>query len=147
VQPDELDEVLEAAADSALVAPRAASPVTRPLAAFDPAAALASVSDDRELLAQMVQIFRAESPALLSALRESIEAKDPAALMQAAHTLTGSVASFGPSESLGSTRALERMGRERTFVGAIALVAVLEQQLGRLERDLALVAQDGEVLA
>lgn len=104
---------------------------------FDPADALARVADDRELLGEMVDLFRAESPKLLDAIRTSVASNDAAALARSAHTLNGSMGNFGPTEGFDSGRALERMGREGVLAGASERLTMLEEQVARLERDLA----------
>ena len=108
-----------------------------PSISFDPAETLVRLGDDRELLAQMVESFRAEYPGMLSAIRTSVASSDAAALARSAHALRGSVVNFGPNESVDSARELERMGLEGVFVGAIERFTMLEEQVARLERDLA----------
>jgi HPt (histidine-containing phosphotransfer) domain-containing protein len=85
----------------------------------------------------MVELFRAESPELLSALRASIASNDAAALARTAHALNGSMRNFGPTEGVDPGRELEQMGRDGVLVGADERFRMLEEQLVRLERDLA----------
>jgi two-component system, sensor histidine kinase and response regulator len=129
--PAALYETLEAAV------PKHALPPPSSSGSFDPADALARVADDRELLAEMVELFRAESSTLLSAIRTSVASGDAGALAGAAHALSGSAGNFGPSDCLDSARALERMGKESLLAGASERFTLLEEQLARLERDLA----------
>jgi CheY-like chemotaxis protein len=139
--PGALYEILEAAvpgsASSDAVAPFPSSVVPPSSLAFDPAEALAHVAHDRELLAQMVELFRAESPKMLSDVRKSVVSSDAAALARSAHALNGSMGNFGPTESFESARELERMGREGVLAGASERLSMLEEQVARLERDLA----------
>jgi len=118
----------------------AAAPPTNgteaPTLAFDPVEAMAMVADDRELLGQMVELFCAERPRMLSAIKSSVTAGDAAGLARSAHALKGSVGNFGMTESFESARELERMGRAGELVGAGACCVTLEDQLGRLEHDL-----------
>jgi signal transduction histidine kinase/DNA-binding response OmpR family regulator/HPt (histidine-containing phosphotransfer) domain-containing protein len=107
-----------------------------PMPAFDPLEAMLTVSDDRDLLAQMAELFRNELPKMLSAIKRSVLAGDAAALARAAHALKGSVGNFGKTESFESARELERMGREGVLVGAGECFAMLQDQLVRLDRDL-----------
>jgi HPt (histidine-containing phosphotransfer) domain-containing protein len=120
----ELYAILEAAV------PRLAS------SSFDPAEALARVADDRELLGEMAELFQAESPSILSALRASVEAGDAVALARAAHTLSGSIGNFGPSAAFDSALALEKLARDGDMAGALARFTTLQAQVTRLERDL-----------
>jgi len=141
VRPGELYEALEAAV------PRSASSRDGPSPSwsFDPAEVLARVFDDRVVLAQMVELFRAASPKMLSAIRASVTDDDAAALARAAHTLSGSVGNFGPTDCFDSARELERMGRDHVLAGASGRLAVLEEQVGRLERDLAAFVATADV--
>jgi len=146
VRPDQLDEALASAVPHPL--PRRTSGTmrvkvddgNRPEAAavrsFDLADALERVAQDRDLLEQMVLMFRGESPKMLSAIRASVEAGDAAALARAAHALKGSVGNFGVSDSFHSAEALERMGRAGTLTGAASQFSRLETQLALLEREL-----------
>jgi len=97
------------------------------------------------VLAQMVELFRAASPKMLSAIRASVTDDDAAALARAAHTLSGSVGNFGPTDCFDSARELERMGRDHVLAGASGRLAVLEEQVGRLERDLAAFVATADV--
>jgi CheY-like chemotaxis protein/HPt (histidine-containing phosphotransfer) domain-containing protein len=142
VRAAELYEALEAAvprsASSDAVATSSASPLPHSSScSFDRADTLARLGDDRELLAQMVELFRAESPQMLSAIRSSVASRDAPALALSAHALNGSVGIFGLTESLDSVRELERMGRAGVLVGASERFTMLEDQVARLERDLA----------
>jgi two-component system, sensor histidine kinase and response regulator len=104
---------------------------------FDAAAALANVADDRELLAQMVELFTQESPRMLAAIRSSVDAGDVQALMRSAHALKGSVGNFGFTRSFEVARTLERMGREGVMTDARQCVSQLEAHVHQLECDLA----------
>ncbi len=138
LNPGELYETLERAVPGsarvdAVIAPTLPPPSSL---AFDPAEALARVADDRELLAQMVDLFRADSPKMLSAIRASVGSSDAAALARSAHALNGSVENFGRAGSFACARELERMGREGVLDGAPEQLTMLEAQVARFERDL-----------
>ena len=64
-------------------------------AVFDPAAALARVEGDRELLRKMIGLFFAQAEKLLPEIRGAGERGDGKALERAAHKLKGSMGSFG----------------------------------------------------
>jgi two-component system sensor histidine kinase/response regulator len=131
--PAQLYETLEAAVPRG---PVSEVPLPSSLS-FDPADALARVADDRKLLGELVELFQTESPKMLHAIRASVASNDADALARSAHTLNGSIGNFGPTESFDSGRALERMGREGMLSGARERLTMLEEQVARLERDLA----------
>ena len=95
-----------------------------------------SVGDDRELLGQMVAIFCAESPGMLSAIRKSLAAGDTRALARAAHALKGSVANFGKSQSFKAAEALELNAVSDSLGDSDAQLLALEGLIATLERDL-----------
>jgi CheY-like chemotaxis protein len=100
--------------------------------AFDPREALARVEGDATLLAELVEILRAESPRLLADLRRRLEAADARGVQDAAHALKGSVANFGGHAAAAAAGVLERMGREAALDGGFARLAELEQEVDRL---------------
>jgi two-component system sensor histidine kinase/response regulator len=105
-------------------------------AAFDPTDALARVGDDRELLAQLVQLFRGESPALMATIRKAVASGDSATLARVAHTLKGSVGNFGVTPAFEAARELERLGRDGVMIGVAAQLELLERSLPELEHQL-----------
>ena len=57
---------------------------------------------------------------------------DPAALMRAAHTLSGSLRVLGAAAATALVGRLEALGREGRLEGAAALLARLEPELERV---------------
>jgi len=90
----------------------------------------------RELLGQMVAIFCAESPGMLSAIRKSLDAGDTKELARAAHALKGSVGNFGKSQSFNVAEALEMNGLSGALGDSDAQLLALEDLISTLERDL-----------
>jgi CheY-like chemotaxis protein len=106
------------------------------LPSFDPDDVLARVEGDRDLLAELVVIFRAECPRLLANLRRCVENGDARGVQEAAHAIKGTVGNFGAPAASEAARALEVMGQEGVLTGAGAGVARLELEVGQLERNL-----------
>ncbi|MBI3799424.1 MAG: response regulator [Deltaproteobacteria bacterium] len=106
-------------------------PATSPV--LEEAEVLARVGGDRVLLAELVEIFVAEYPSLLAALRAGLIANDPQAVYSAAHSLKGAVGNFGATATVEAARVLEGMGRQGELTGAPAALAVLEHELVRLQ--------------
>jgi two-component system sensor histidine kinase/response regulator len=103
---------------------------------YDIREALSRVVGDRALLAELVDIVRAESPQLFAEIRRCVEVNDGRGLEQAAHRLRGSVAVFGARGVAQAALALELMGRDRRLTDAHARLAELDRELRRLDRDL-----------
>lgn len=106
-----------------------AAPVT---VVFDQEDALARVDGDRELLAEILQLFLDEAPALLAQIRQAVAGQDAALLERAAHTLKGAAASISAPTVVSTALRLEAMGRERNFGGSKETTAALEQSLEAL---------------
>ena len=94
---------------------------------------------NRELLSELVDILRAESPRLLANLRQSVEAGDARGVREAAHAIKGTVGNFGGHAASEAARVLEVMGRDGVLNGAGAAVARLELAVAELERNLVLM--------
>jgi CheY-like chemotaxis protein len=102
--------------------------------AFDLVDALKRVEGDRELLAELVEIFRSESPRMMDDIRLAFRAGDPTRLERAAHALRGSVGSLGARAVGQSASQLETLGRSGSLAGGDALLATLERDVDELER-------------
>jgi CheY-like chemotaxis protein len=113
----------------------APEPPTEP--AFDPVEMLARVEGDHSLLAELVAIFLAESPTRLAEIRRCLDAGDAKGVERAAHTLRGSVSSFGARVAAQAALALELTARDGVLAGAETQAAELARELGRLESGLA----------
>jgi CheY-like chemotaxis protein/HPt (histidine-containing phosphotransfer) domain-containing protein len=100
--------------------------------ALDETAALAYAGGDRQLLGELLGIFLADCPGQLQALRDAAAGSDPAALMRAAHTLSGSLRVLGAAAAAELVGRLEALGREGQLEGAAALLARLEPELERV---------------
>jgi HPt (histidine-containing phosphotransfer) domain-containing protein len=84
----------------------------------------------------MIELFRAESPRMVSDMRRSIETGDAVALQRSAHAFKGSVGNFGNTTTMRLAQSLECMGRDNVLGGAQDDFGDLERHLVRLERDL-----------
>jgi two-component system sensor histidine kinase/response regulator len=107
---------------------------------FDPDDVLGRVGGDRELLRELLSIFRQESPRLLSLMGQSLRAGDAKGLEHAAHTLRGSVGSFGATTAAQLALALEIAGRDGAIGGTSDQVSALAREVNRIEAGLAALA-------
>ena len=76
---------------------------------FDQRAALAYAGGDRALLAQVVRMFRADTPTALRRLEKAIRQNDDHALRQAAHALKGVIATVGSASGREMAAQIERL--------------------------------------
>ena len=116
-----------------------AAPAASP---FDPEDVMARVEGDRELLAELVEIFRAEHPRLLAELRRCVEAGDARGAQDAAHAIKGTVGNFGGHAASEAARAIEALG-ERSLLADAMAVDRLERAVSDLERDLVVMTAAG----
>ena len=100
---------------------------------FDVADALARVDGDRALLAELLDICRADAPGMLEDIQRAIAAEDPIRLERTAHALKGAVASLGARRAAESAARLEAIGRQGSVAGAREQLVVLKQDYRDLE--------------
>ncbi|HZI38445.1 MAG TPA: response regulator, partial [Acidimicrobiia bacterium] len=110
---------------------------------LDRAAIFERVDGDGELLAELVDLFVADSPGLVLALQAAVDAGDAEALERAAHTLKGSAGNFGPSRLAELALELQSLGRTGDMGPAAAVLAELENELGWFQSALVALRERG----
>jgi HPt (histidine-containing phosphotransfer) domain-containing protein len=117
-----------------------ADPKVRPAKSDPPAIdhqdLLDRLGGDDELLAELAQIFEAETPRIMGALRSAIDANDVASVKRVAHTLRGSVAVFGAHAASHAAQSLEHMARGGSLDRAPDALATLDAEIVRLSDEL-----------
>jgi two-component system, sensor histidine kinase and response regulator len=94
--------------------------------------ALGRVEGDRQLLAEMAELFLEECPKLMADVQAAVTGGDAPALIRAAHTLKGSAANFGAHQAFEAAQELERMGRSGNLQLANPACHRLEEALERV---------------
>ena len=74
-------------------------------------------------LAELLDVFQADAPELLTDMTHAVAWGDPAGLRQAAHSLKSNSASFGATRLAALCQEAERLGKAETLEGAAAKVA------------------------
>jgi len=92
---------------------------------------LGSVEQDLGLLREIAELFFAESPGLLTQIRNGVRDSNAEAVERSAHTLKGALSSFGAISACEAARALEIRAREARFDGAPELLSALENEVSR----------------
>ncbi|HEY3329068.1 MAG TPA: response regulator [Capsulimonadaceae bacterium] len=100
---------------------------------FDLDAALAQVEGDRELLDEMIDLYFAETPQLMAAIRASVEARSTSDLQKGAHKLKGSVLALGATDAGKAALAVEAAARAGDLGGATAKMGALEAAIKSLD--------------
>lgn len=106
------------------------------LPSFNRVVALERVGGDEELLREVVQIYLAEYPGLLDAIRQAVATRSAEGLHRSAHTLKGSLATMGAEAAAALAFALEAKGRNSELSGVLEKFQELEAELMRLQTDL-----------
>jgi len=104
--------------------------------AFDPAEALSIVDGDRGLFQELVNMFRDNYPAELSALRDAIGRRDSDALRRVSHHLKGTLGALAAGPARHAALRLENLGSRADFDPAPAVYLEMEQQLRALDEAL-----------
>jgi len=103
------------------------------------AAALESLREigGNDFLAELIDEFLAEAPALLATLRRSLEQDDADETRRAVHTLKSNGATFGAEDFSELCRELEERAKDGRLVGADELADRIEREYARLQQALA----------
>ncbi|NBR27681.1 MAG: response regulator [Betaproteobacteria bacterium] len=111
------------------------SPAARPPEAgtvYNRAEALARAADDEELLAQIIDIFLEETPALLAQIGEALDGGDCDRAFRAAHTIKGSSSNLSAAPVTAAARAVELPARAGDAATALAAYPALQKAVAAL---------------
>jgi two-component system, sensor histidine kinase and response regulator len=103
---------------------------------------LARVENDRELLRDLVRIFKDDLPVQLASLREAIQAEQMQCIATAGHTLKGMLSNLAASRAAMAAGHLEHLGREGEKEGMGEAFAKLEKAISLLLPELELCATE-----
>lgn len=103
---------------------------------LDESVALSRVGGDRGLLREVVELFLDDYPGVLEKIRTAVSTHDANALEHYAHSLKGSVSTFGAKGAFDAALALERKGRSGDLSGIEEGLGKLESALGTLRPEL-----------
>ncbi|HTW63860.1 MAG TPA: PAS domain S-box protein [Bryobacteraceae bacterium] len=106
---------------------------------LDESLALSRVGGDVELLKEVIGLFLADYPDTFEKIKSAVAASDATALEHHAHSLKGSVSTFGAGRAFEAAFALEKQGRERDLRCAKEGLLQLEQALVALRPELELL--------
>ena len=111
-----------------------ATPTPQPegASAVDWQAALAAVQGDRDLLRVVAETFLDESPQLLAAIRQALDAGVAGEAHRAAHTLKGTLNYFGAAEAFELAYRIEVLADQNRLDEARHTLPQLEAEVARL---------------
>jgi HPt (histidine-containing phosphotransfer) domain-containing protein len=108
------------------------SSVEEQLCQLDESVALSRVGGDVELLREVIGLFLDDYPQSLEMIREAVARGDKSSLERHAHSLKGSVSTFGAQEAFDAALALEKQGRTGDLTAAAEGLRQLEHALSAL---------------
>ena len=103
---------------------------------IDQRALLVSVAGDRQLLRELVDLFRLEGPRRVAEIRSAAALDDADAVEAAAHSLRSTVGNLKAQRAVDAVLAIETMARQRSLDAVEAACRALEVELARLHRAL-----------
>jgi CheY-like chemotaxis protein len=101
---------------------------------FDEKTALAYTGGDRQLLEEVIGLFRKDSPRSLRRIERALHKRDGDALRMAAHALKGAIATVGSSAGRDTAAELEVIAKSGRFADAEGIYAHLRELVAELDR-------------
>jgi PAS domain S-box-containing protein len=92
---------------------------------------------DDELVAELITLFRTDTPQVLEVLRGAITKRDAAAVAASAHKLLSSLGAFGARRASDLVRQLEQQAKQGSLDGAEERFANVERELDAIQACLA----------
>jgi PAS domain S-box-containing protein len=115
------------------------SPMETQLRQLDESLALSRVGGDAELLKEVVELFLDDYPATFERIKSAVASRDASALEQHAHSLKGSVSTFGAERAFEAAFTLEKQGRSGDLTAAQDGLLQLQKALEALHPELVLL--------
>ena len=91
-----------------------------------------SMGGDEAFVAELIEQFVADSPSLIAAAREGVEAGDEGEVLRAAHTLKSNAATFGANELADRSRRLEEAAKAGMLDDGPAQLEAIAAELARV---------------
>jgi HPt (histidine-containing phosphotransfer) domain-containing protein len=98
-------------------------------APFDRASLWERVNEDMELLRDLLQIFKQESPVMLQKLQAALEQKSFPDVAKFSHKLKGSALQFSASPAAATAARLEKMGQSHVLEGSAEAFEQLKNEI------------------
>ena len=115
-----------------------------PQAAVNLADLLGRVENDRELLRELIGIFKEDFPSLLQSLQQSIAREDMKNVQDTSHALKGMLSGLSVMQAAATASRLEQLGREGETLGLRDALTLLESQVAQLLPELDAYAEEAQ---
>jgi HPt (histidine-containing phosphotransfer) domain-containing protein len=93
---------------------------------------LARTDNDRDLLRELLSLFKEESTNLLISLKEAASCRQMEQVATAAHTLKGMLASLSATRAASAAARIEEVGRSETVSELDVVLAAFDVEMTRL---------------
>ena len=97
---------------------------------------VARVGGDEKLLKRMIHTFLGDTPKRVAGIATAIRRKQPEVVASLAHALKGSVSIFGGDAARKQANELQELGRSSELSGAAAVLALLKEEIAKLQANL-----------
>lgn len=98
------------------------------------------VDGDMEMLQEIINVFLATAPELLSKVKEALSQENALAVQETAHRLKGAVGNFSSQGPYHTVQELENLGKEGKFKDSSEVLKRLESEIGQIESQLRALA-------
>jgi HPt (histidine-containing phosphotransfer) domain-containing protein len=99
---------------------------------FEVAELLARVDNDRDLLRELLDIFKDDAPRHLETLRDAVARGDTAKVASEAHALRGMLSNLSAKKAGAAAATLEQLARTGQVADFAASFCLFEQQMRQL---------------
>lgn len=108
---------------------------------IDESRLLSEFGGDREILAELRDLFLAQAPPLYTAILEALDKGDIAVLVKDGHSLKGACATYGAPRMTMVCKGIELAGKAGDLETARAWRAAFEQEFAALSEGITRIAQ------
>ena len=105
--------------------------------AIDREEILGRLSGDRELIAEVVDLFVADRATLVGDIRRAVSENDAKAAREAAHRLKGVLATLAARPATSTAQKLEELARKCDLAAAPSTLDLLEREVDAAQTELA----------
>ncbi|MFT4114518.1 response regulator [Silvibacterium sp.] len=129
IRPNELDAVLDQYLLEKLASGSEPEPLSEPQHSIDVSQLLDRIDDDRALLADLNEIFRADYPNHIKMLQRAIDDRNAADVQRIGHMMKGALSNLSATRAAELAAHLEEMGKGGQLAGTQVLLDDLAKEL------------------
>jgi PAS domain S-box-containing protein len=136
IRMEELYQAIENLVEGFPISEASDAPGCDEMSTFDENEIIKRFQGDRQFLYELIDLFLADYPRHVEAMRSAAHAGDLVILRDSAHTLKGSIGNFRCSRAFEAAQRVEDAGHAGDLTEALNALANLEGELERLEQEL-----------